>query len=168
MTRFQGSQNPLTPAERARIVELYSAGLSLDQTAAQVRRSYNTVWRVVDMAGVMRRRPDDVTLTLPQKQAVVASWRERYSLRAVARHTGHRAATVLQVLLDANIDPTPGLGVHRSALADHMSQLYTEEGMSVREVAAAVNRSYGTVHNALSDRGVLRRRGSASRRVSTA
>jgi transposase len=165
-TRHPGSQDPVTTAERARILELYCAGRSLEQAARDVGRSYNTVWRVVDRAGVMRRS-QDVPLTTAQQRAVIASWRERFSLRAVARHTGHPPSVVLKVLLDHNIDPTPGLGRHRDALRDHMVQLYTEEHLTVREVAAAVNRSYGTVYNALSDRGVLRSRGSTSRKVST-
>lgn len=145
---------PMTDAERAESVVLYTLGLSLLQVAAEVGRSYGAVHAAIYRAGIMRGKKD---LPPGADERILRLWHEHHNITKIAEVTGHCRATVIASVERSGVTITTQ---RRNAVRDDerasMVRLYVDDHMTIDGVAAEVGRAPATVYRVLRKAGVVR------------
>ena len=175
---YRPEKNPMTTAERKRIIELYQTmngtrWTSTLEIAKIVGRDAKTVWTVVTEAGISRDRTESqqTQVSAEEKQAIIHHYRTtRWGYPTIAEHVGVSRHAVYQVLTDE-------MGrLERARVWEHEAQciigLY-QQGRSLQEVADLTDRTLDVVRNLVHEAGVVRSRvdsvrGSARRREARA
>lgn len=152
----------------ARAIELYRAGWILSRITAATGRSPTTIYRDLRIHGVPPRRPATTHTQPPDRDRIVALYREGHSLAQVTAATGTSTAKVRDILRDHGVAMRPQATTRRDADPEQITHLY-QSGWSLRQIIRATGVPYQTVRTTLINQGVeLRPRGTPPHRPRTA